>query len=437
MPASHVPQGMPGTALLTRIIGGESWQAKDIRSNNTKQQCCRLARFFRQPSSLARAVRPASLRLFTIVAKNTTLLNDFHPHDWDATAVLTRLAWYEPCWLRPPETWPSALSATPEEQWRGLVRHLLASSPLPRFFESAWLTFGTLDHLERSWYCHAGRGKSMRTAPGMPPSVSSRALHLAMQCGPDVTIRQAIRLGQLRACAASPALTAEVLTSRMIHDFSNDAVWSILIQKVAAAPHAASGTFGIIADTLVDTIKREGLRRAAALLRLPLQELFRYSVRWWEAVAHSVAASGWTPRKMDIHQSACRWDLSGLSSAVWPPLDGIDASVEIRASCHDKTVWMFRELASQVELLLEGRSLRHCVATYRKKCESGVSSIFSLRCQDREQPGTAPVSQVTLEIHRARRRIVQIRGKWNRPPTPLERELISQWATLQNLTLAA
>ena len=100
MPSSNVPHGMPGPALLTCLIGGESWQAKDIRPNNAKQQCRCLARFFRQPSPLAMVVRSPALRLFTAVAQNTNLLNDCHPDEWDATAVLTRLAWCEPRWLR-------------------------------------------------------------------------------------------------------------------------------------------------------------------------------------------------------------------------------------------------------------------------------------------------------------------------------------------------
>ena len=437
MPSSNVPHGMPGPALLACLIGGESWQAKDIRPNNAKQQCRCLARFFRQPSPLAMAVRSPALRLFTAVAQNTNLLNDCHPDEWDATAVLTRLAWYEPRWLRAPETWQPDLSGSPTDQWHGLVRHLLAAWPLPRFFESAWLTFGTLHHLERDWYIHAACGVSLRTAPGMPASVSSRALHLAMQSGPGVTIRQAIRLGQLQACGADEALTTEVLASRMIHDFSNDAIWSILMQKTAAARRAPPGTFGMIADTLTDIIKREEFRRAAALIRLPLGELFRYSVRWWQTVADSITATGWDLQKMDIFQPSCRADLSGLACSTWPQLSGIDPSLKIEERDTKGVFWTFHELSSQVHLLLEGRRLRHCVASYRKMCEAGRSVIFSLRCQDPAFPAAAPVSQVTLEIDRTKRRIVQVRGKWNRLPTELERSLISEWASRQNLTMAA
>lgn len=437
MPSSPISCGMPGPALLARLIGGESWQAKAIRSNNTKQQCRRLARFFRQPSTLAKVVRSPTLRLFTTVAENTNLLTDCHPDEWDATAVLTRLAWYEPRWRRSPETWCPDLSGSREDQWHSLVHHLLAEWPLPRLFESAWLTFGTLHHIERDWYCHAAQGGSLRTAPGMPATVSSRALHLALQCGPEVTIRQAIRLGQLQACGADEALVAEVLASRMIHDFSNDAIWSILMQKMAATRGVPSGTFSMVADTLLDHLKRAEFQRAAALIRLPLGDLFRYSVRWWLSVADSIAASGWDLQKLDIHQPSCRADLSGLACSTWPQLSGIDPSLKIEERDTKGVCWTFHELSSQVHLLVEGRQLRHCVASYRKKCEAGRSVIFSLRRHDHNRPGATPASQFTLEIDRAKRRIVQVRGKWNRFPTELERSLISEWASRQNLTMAA
>jgi len=223
----------------------------------------------------------------------------------------------------------------------------------------------------------------------------------------------------------------------MVPDFSNDAVWSALIQKAVAARHPAPGRFRMISDALSGIIRREGPGRANQLIGLPLGGLYRYSVRWWQELADSVTATGWDFRKIDIHRASCRADLLGLASAVWPPLSGVDPDFHLQESFAGGGIWTFHELVSQTELLLEGRYLKHCVARYRKKCETGVSALFSLRYQNPNGLGMAPEPQVTLEILRDKRRIVQIRGKWNRRPTETERSLIAGWASRHQLIMAA
>lgn len=151
----------------------------------------------------------------------------------------------------------------------------------------------------------------------------------------------------------------------------------------------------------------------------------------------SLEESGWNPGTTDIHLASCRSELGGLAHAVWARLPGIDPAFSIRLPGADGLEWTFHELTSQVQLLLEGRQLRNCVSSYRRRCETGTSALFSLRCQDPRHAEKDPVRQLTLEIHPAKRRIVQIRGKWNRFPSARERELISAWASWNDLTLAA
>ncbi len=82
--------------------------------------------------------------------------------------------------------------------------------------------------------------------------------------------------------------------------------------------------------------------------------------------------------------------------------------------------WSAHELRSYMALWKEGRALRHCVATYAGWAASGHSSLWSLR---RDEQRT-----LTIEIQPRNRRIVQVRGRHNRPPTDVEWAVVRSWA---------
>jgi hypothetical protein len=111
-----------------------------------------------------------------------------------------------------------------------------------------------------------------------------------------------------------------------------------------------------------------------------------------------------------------------------------------KSSGHKSEVWLIKDKYSEVEemwemveiltgrdLAKEGRSLRHCVYSYKFYIENGTRSIWSLR------KGNEP--QVTVEVDNTRKYIVQVRGKFNRPSTSEERKLVKSWAQTNNLTI--
>ncbi|UOQ68502.1 PcfJ domain-containing protein [Hymenobacter volaticus] len=77
-------------------------------------------------------------------------------------------------------------------------------------------------------------------------------------------------------------------------------------------------------------------------------------------------------------------------------------------------------------MLDEGRTLRHCVASYFDSCRRGRSAIFSLTLN-----GTRAV---TLEVQ-ANRTIVQARGLFNRRPNDEEGAWIQRWAADNRLLI--
>jgi hypothetical protein len=95
-------------------------------------------------------------------------------------------------------------------------------------------------------------------------------------------------------------------------------------------------------------------------------------------------------------------------------------------------VWTITELLTSRALVLEGRALRHCVATYGGSCARRQTSIWSMQVENK----TGRRRLLTIELDLPTRMIWQARGKSNRMPHPAEREVMDRWAAQQGLRIA-
>ena len=222
MSAVRVPAGTRAPAsFVSDVIAGKPWTARQIRNNNLRQHCRVIGRIFSTNCKGTGRLRPLFLRLAGAVAERACIFTGLHPNAMQVVPALLRLCTYAEQWKRQPEDWqPPADCMAPRAQWEHLVSHLFDSWPLPRFLVSAWETFGTLRHVERDWYCHAAAGLSMREAPGMPATITNRALHLMMQAPDHVAVRQAMRWGQATAAGCGDSLRDEIIASSMANDLS-------------------------------------------------------------------------------------------------------------------------------------------------------------------------------------------------------------------------
>ncbi len=94
-------------------------------------------------------------------------------------------------------------------------------------------------------------------------------------------------------------------------------------------------------------------------------------------------------------------------------------------------IWTIRELITQQSLFIEGRILKHCVASYVSSCARGQCSIWSMELEQ----SSVVEKRVTIEVNPATRQIVQVRGKLNRHPNQQELNLLRRWATEAKLVL--
>jgi hypothetical protein len=81
--------------------------------------------------------------------------------------------------------------------------------------------------------------------------------------------------------------------------------------------------------------------------------------------------------------------------------------------------WQVKELCSLSALIVEGRALCHCVASYAGRCVSGSSAIFSLQKNG--------MRVLTIELNCYSGRVVQVRGKSNKPASAAEAVVVRQW----------
>lgn len=421
-------ESRPSTCVALEIIDGKPWIARHVRNNNLRQHCHLLARTFRGPHPLTDPIRPACRRLVEAISGSCGLLTRSHPSEFPLIPVMVRIAAYAGHWIRDPETWSPAAAGSPRETIRSLLEHLFARWQMPACFDSAWLIKGDLHYLERDWYCHLAGGGSLRNVQGMPPSISSKALHLAVNAPRDLTIREALRYGQVKAGGGSDEFLAEVLASRMVRDLSNDAVWSRLIVKVIAAGNPRPGTFGIIADTLLQVISKHGVKRAGTLVNLPLHELLSYCRTFWRTILKAVRASHPEWKWTDIDCPHIRSELLHHYTDHWPRLQG---SKPFQSTCNrgERTMpCRIVELTYQWQLVAESKAMKHCVDSYVRKCRLEKSSIFSLRTDENEHGSPGETSHLTIEVNRQTRKIIQVRGKWNQSFAPERIPLLRKWA---------
>jgi hypothetical protein len=86
-----------------------------------------------------------------------------------------------------------------------------------------------------------------------------------------------------------------------------------------------------------------------------------------------------------------------------------------------------RQLLGYAALLEEGQRMHHCVASYVRMCQLGRGGIFSLTFNGSRM--------LTLQLL-ATRRVVQVRGKYNRRATAEEQHWVQQWLTEARLTVS-
>jgi hypothetical protein len=232
--------------------------------------------------------------------------------------------------------------------------------------------------------------------------------HHAISAPDDLSIMQAIRWGQVRACGGSERVARAIVSTMLRDTIADEPFWLTVMQFFAANPMLDWRQIG----PTVDWIYNQRFVPAPQIPPVIPQPNLCMKGRSVESVLREVER--W-------HRQLNRAVIPGAIS--WPTcriagLEMIDESEPL------PLVVRIDEIVTSSGLLEEGRAMSHCVASYARSCARGASAIFSMRIN---RAGGFERC-LTIEVDPRARQIVQARGKCNVLPSPSQQRYLALWA---------
>jgi hypothetical protein len=257
--------------------------------------------------------------------------------------------------------------------------------------------------------------------------LTKRAAHLMAQAPSELSVRQALRFGQLRGMGVPEPLLEVILKSAIASDFHHDGVWLPFFMMLARAPRFDPADLPMLIRYLREEIRTRRWH-GVSLKGRTLHDLIRSARRSLRNLLEVARKSGYDFTVEDLDDPAVRDLLLALAATSWMAMPGVER-FDYRAKDH----WEVVELCTQEELRADGEELSHCVSMYGPSCRSGKSAIFSLRIWSEEERIWDP--WVTIEVDPRRREVVQIRSVWNLPADRHEIRIIALWAEANAIAL--
>jgi PcfJ-like protein len=365
-------------------------------------------------SSLKPDVEVVSRILFFCRSETDLLTHQEAPRYANA---LFALAAHEKDWVRPLEHWrPTSHNAS--RQFRDLLRHLTARYDVPAFLDAAWLEGLTAEGIKhQGWYKHVARGQNIRTAEGLPFALTMKQAHHFLQSPDDFDIPSAFQWAVIIDLGGDERLVRSILGTRIGTELAHVDFWKSVFRFFIAHPELAPRHHGPIVDYLlthkfVPSIPNPRADEPGERALLPPRPGLCMKGRTVESILRAV--SQW-------HGSLVKSRPASMAS--WAP-SGFRPFVFEVATGDGERRYEVVELLTSRELMEEGQTMRHCVASYAGFCESGRTSIWSLRKQI--ESGRF-IRLATVEVNNNQRFIVQVRGRLNKRPSREELSLLGRW----------
>jgi len=323
------------------------------------------------------------------------------------------------CWIRPLTHWRGQKHSA-HRQFASLVRHLLTQYDVPEFMDSVW-TSGKRRH--QAWFIHIGRGHNIRSAEALPVQLTKKMAHHFLQAPPHYSVLAAFRWAQVISVGGSASLCDAIAATQLGRRFRDDAFWMSVIRFFVANPMLAHIHVHPIIDYIwnqkyEDQYEYEATGRARNIG--PAQPNFTMRGRTGESLLAQV--DGWHRRlgRVSHHAGDRYWHRWRIGDYQF---------IEGSSAAGTRRIWTIRELLSSKELVAEGRTLKHCVASYAVSCSSGTSAIYTMHVYDRD----GDRKLLTIEVNRKHLELAQVRGKRNRLPTGAEASVLQRWTQKHGL----
>ncbi|MFT3682315.1 MAG: PcfJ domain-containing protein [Ferruginibacter sp.] len=302
-------------------------------------------------------------------------------------------------WIKDLAEWKPS-SRRGAEQVRLLSEWLFCKYNTPEFLHKAF--FGTGNDLFINWFMHIGTGGRVKDLYNLPVPFTQKMGHYFLQSPSKFSIPEAIRWSQVKGMGGDNKLAERFVYSWIgIKPYSDEEFWAGFIQLVING-----GMFNYEKLTeIIDYVREE--KRANGHYSLKgrnLQSLIRQSDEWHQRFSHGNDAVTWKPCGIDGYREEKKKDLI-----------------------------VIEELTEAALLKSEGKTMKHCVASYAFYCAKGRTAIFSLR---KTSGGFMLDTLATIEVNLQLYRVVQAKAKMNRPISDEARKYLEAWAKQQTLTIS-
>ncbi len=355
------------------------------------------------PHPAMAAVASESTPVRVAFAKLLAWCSRYAPHMFPSCEPgLLAIARQHDKWRRPLERAPRA-GKKAETRLLALARHLFEKYPASDVLLRAFLA---PNEVPVHWYIDVTNGMSVREVVGTQ-GVTKRAAHLLGRAPRDLDAIRAVWWAKVRALGGTRTLAYVVATQVWVARYRVEGkaaeFWNHVLAWLVSHPEFPHSRVEELARYLWARREREPSLsmkgRTVERLIAILDEEKR------EALAKS-------KRKLEVF-SPC--GLSGATFVTPGEREGFERT------------WSIREILDTETLELEGKAMRHCVASYSSYIRDGESAIFSMT---REMWGeTKRALTIEVEFDKNRKRgFGEVRGKANREPTPEESAIVRRWA---------
>lgn len=305
-------------------------------------------------------------------------------------------------------------------QLSSLIQFMFAEYPVPDFMTNVWLKKSERTAKNLRMYIDLGKGHSVRKM-NLPIALNKAMAKFLMNAPKDLNVFEALRWSQVMGLGGTDKLARCLLLTRLAKETTDETFWTSVIRFLIANDPISCEEICEIVQFLDNQKFQPGRRFIYWGRDAPLQAGF--SMR------------GRTLRSIRRHMANWETELTPLPvlppkprpkiTTYWRPV-----GFEPFEKWIDGKRWIIHEILNSNELTFEGHKMCHCVGTYRKKCQRGDTSIWSLRSED---DGTW-LRKVTIEVL-PDGQVTQVKAKYNSAPSQWEMEIIKNWAEENELSL--
>ena len=257
---------------------------------------------------------------------------------------------------------------------------------------------------EKSWLVHILKRNSLKSANHLPLPLTKKATHVFLNIEGDIdlSVKEGLVYSSLLSLDVNKGFAMGVL--RNIRNFAQSGFW---VKTMSQFYHK-----GLTIDNIGDTMDYIN----------QCHYLDNRKINWKQKSCKNVLkeTENWHVEITKQHEIRRQKYNQFKNSTISDFFEiGIDNG------------FIIKQLKNLRDLYLEGGNLNHCVYSYARNCKSGYCEIFSLRQVDLENNET-PL--LTIEVRG--RRILQVKGNFNRKPFNLEWDIIRRWASEEDIRIA-